>query len=55
MFNLKQLTTLDFALYSSEFTPDDPDDQLARPVNVVTRDQEDLMARVTRKGSIRWP
>ncbi len=55
MFNLKQLTMLDFALYSNEFTPDDPDDQLARPVNVVTRDQEDLMTRVTRKGSILKP
>ena len=46
---------LDFALYSNEFTPDDPDDQLARPVNVVTRDREELVASATRKGSILKP
>ncbi len=46
---------LDFALYANEFTPDDPDDQLARPVNVVTRDREDLVASVTGKGSILKP
>ncbi len=46
---------LNYALYPNELTKDDPDDQVARPVDITTNDLEALVAKVTGPGSILKP
>jgi len=43
---------LHYALYPNELTPDDPNDQIARPVDLVPRTLQDLVQKVTGPGSI---
>ena len=43
---------LKYSLYPNVLTTDDPDDQVARPVEVLTRHLNDLIKEVTGKGSI---
>ena len=46
---------LKYSLYPNVLTTDDPDDQVARPVEVITRNLNDLVKEVTGKGSILKP
>ena len=46
---------LNYALYPNELTQDDPDDQMARPVDITTRSLDELIAKVTGPGSILKP
>ena len=46
---------LKYALYSNELTKDDPDDQVARPIEVTSRNNEHLIQQVTGPGSILKP
>lgn len=46
---------LQYYLYDNHFTPDDPEDCLARPVDVRVRTREDLIEDITGPGSILKP
>ena len=46
---------LNYALYPNELTQDDPNDQMARPVDITTRDIDELVTKVTGPGSILKP
>lgn len=46
---------LNYALYPNELTVDDPTDQVARPVDITTRDLDALVTKVTGPGSILKP
>ncbi|NJN25312.1 MAG: DUF4469 domain-containing protein [Cyclobacteriaceae bacterium] len=46
---------LNYALYPNELTQDDPEDQIARPVDITTNKLEDLIKKVTGPGSILKP
>ena len=46
---------LHYSLYNNYFTTDDPEDCLARPVDVPVRTREDLIADITGPGSILKP
>jgi hypothetical protein len=43
---------LNYALYPNELTRDDPNDQMAKPVDIVTNNLEDLIKAITGPGSI---
>lgn len=43
---------LRYALYSNELTKDNPNDQVARPVEVVRRNKDHLIKQINRGGSI---
>ncbi|MCW9705612.1 DUF4469 domain-containing protein [Fodinibius salsisoli] len=46
---------LEYTLYNNHFTADNPDDRLARPVNVPINTREDLIDDITSPGSILKP
>jgi hypothetical protein len=46
---------LSYTLYENYFTPDNPDDRLARPVDVTMNTREDLIEDITDLGSILKP
>ena len=46
---------LEYSLYDNHFTASDPDDRLARPVEVTTRSRDELIDEITGPGSILKP
>ena len=46
---------LNYSLYNNHFTADNPDDRLARPVDVTVNTREDLIEEITGPGSILKP
>jgi hypothetical protein len=46
---------LTYSLYDNHFTEDDPNDRLARPVDVTINTREDLIEEITGPGSILKP
>ncbi len=46
---------LKYTLYNNHFTADNPDDRLARPVEVPVNTREDLIDDITSPGSILKP
>lgn len=46
---------LKYSLYNNHFTENDPDDRLARPVDVKVNSREDLIEEITGPGSILKP
>lgn len=46
---------LEYSLYDNHFTANDPDDRLARPVDVTTHSRDDLIDAITGPGSILKP
>ncbi|MDR8394393.1 DUF4469 domain-containing protein [Aliifodinibius sp. S!AR15-10] len=46
---------LNYSLYDNHFTEDDPDDRLARPVDVAGNSRDDLIEAITGPGSILKP
>lgn len=46
---------LNYSLYDNHFTAEDPDDRLARPVDVQMKSRDDLIEEITGPGSILKP
>lgn len=46
---------LEYSLYNNHFTASDPDDRLARPVDVTIRSRDELIDEITGPGSILKP